>query len=471
MVKCVNMATYKARMCCIDPKEKFIIISTIENFIADAIKGKGNLTDEFGVVNKEGFNETLKETLNTFFRSINEAAEKFPDTKFSVITPIQRPIHQWYTDNIDYMCKLFNDGMKMIKHGNVAKINCISKASQQFDEQGVHLTPSSGKIFVEEILRLSENFFDSEQVDISMDIDGDGVNGAGLETGEGLENKVKKLEMRLKALESRKEDDNLMMARIREELDAISNAKKEDRVVITGLTNSIPMPEDKEARKKWLMDMVASLLNRVEPGSEKKIIFINQGRRMDRAISMVEVRLESKEDAFKIRNAFVAKKKGGADFGRIHISNSVCLATRVRVDILRGIARQFTVEGGDDMFVSAFNSRPVLRIKEPNNQRDYALTFADAIARFGPLIQEENLTEAYKRAGTAFRSQLEQHFVVMKDSPQTDEQRFQNPQKRRIETNERMENRGAGSSRASMAGRGWGRGGNRGTRGSKYTKK
>ena len=149
----------------------------------------------------------------------------------------------------------------------------------------------------------------------------------------------------------------------------------------------------------------------------------------------------------------------------------MCLATRVRVDILRGIARQFTVEGGDDMFVSAFNSRPVLRIKEPNNQRDYALTFADAIARFGPLIQEENLTEAYKRAGTAFRSQLEQHFVVMKDSPQTDEQRFQNPKKRRIETNERMENRGAGSSRASIAGRGWGRGGSRGTRGSKYTKK
>jgi hypothetical protein len=64
-----------------------------------------------------------------------------------------------------------------------------------------------------------------------------------------------------------------------------------------------------------------------------------------------------------------------------------------------------------------------------------------------------------------------QHFVVMKDSPQTDEQRLQNPQKRRIETSERFENRGAGSSRASMAGRGWGRGGNRGMRGSKYTKK
>ncbi len=90
-----------------------------------------------------------------------------------------------------------------------------------------------------------------------------------------------------------------MIARIREELDAISNTKKEDQVVITGLTNNVPMPEDKENRKKLLMDMVAVLLKRVEPGSEKKILFIIQGRRMDKAISVVEVRLESREIASK----------------------------------------------------------------------------------------------------------------------------------------------------------------------------
>jgi hypothetical protein len=33
------------------------------------------------------------------------------------------------------------------------------------------------------------------------------------------------------------------MARIREEFDAISYKNKEDQIIITGLTNSIPMPE------------------------------------------------------------------------------------------------------------------------------------------------------------------------------------------------------------------------------------
>jgi hypothetical protein len=61
------------------------------------------------------------------------------------------------------------------------------------------------------------------------------------------------------------------------------------------------------------------------------------------------------------------------------------MATKIRVDILRGIAKQFPNGGGDDMFVI---SCPVLRVKEPNNQKAYALTFVDAIARFGPESKE-----------------------------------------------------------------------------------
>jgi hypothetical protein len=43
------------------------------------------------------------------------------------------------------------------------------------------------------------------------------------------------------------------------------------------------------------------------------------------------------------------------------------------------------------------------------------LTFVDAVARFGDGLTEDNLSEAYRRAGTAFNGQLAQHFVVLKD--------------------------------------------------------
>jgi hypothetical protein len=47
-------------------------------------------------------------------------------------------------------------------------------------------------------------------------------------------------------MKNRKEADNLMTARIREELDAISNQNKEDRCILTGLTYTIPMPTEPE---------------------------------------------------------------------------------------------------------------------------------------------------------------------------------------------------------------------------------
>ncbi len=50
-------------------------------------------------------------------------------------------------------------------------------------------------------------------------------------------------------MKNREETDNLMTARFREELDAISNKNKEDRFILTGLINTIPMPTEPENKK------------------------------------------------------------------------------------------------------------------------------------------------------------------------------------------------------------------------------
>jgi hypothetical protein len=71
---------------------------------------------------------------------------------------------------------------------------------------------------------------------------------------------------------------------------------------------------------------------------------------------MAEVRFSSTEWARKARSLFVAKMKSGEDFGKIHIANSVCLATRIRVDILKAIARQFSDPDKETMYVSAYTS-------------------------------------------------------------------------------------------------------------------
>ena len=66
------------------------------------------------------------------------------------------------------------------------------------------------------------------------------------------------------------------------------------------------------------------------------------------------------------------------------------------------------------MYVKQFTSRPVMVIK-PSNGREFALTYVDLIQRYGEELDRTKLSQAYRRAGVAFRHQLQQTFVVLID--------------------------------------------------------
>ena len=48
-----------------------------------------------------------------------------------------------------------------------------------------------------------------------------------------------------------------------------------------------------------------------------------------------------------MRKIFVEKRKAGHNFGRVYMANSVALATRVRLDIMKAIVKEFS--GKDDL--------------------------------------------------------------------------------------------------------------------------
>ena len=52
------------------------------------------------------------------------------------------------------------------------------------------------------------------------------------------------------------------------------------------------------------------------------------------------------------------------------------------------------------------------------------LTFSDALIRFGLGLGESDLGDAYRRAGVAFRGQLQQNFVVLNEAGAGNEERF-----------------------------------------------
>ncbi len=91
----------------------------------------------------------------------------------------------------------------------------------------------------------------------------------------GFDNRITALEARLEAMGvdivSQRFFDSLVSARTCKELDTIAFRGKEDMLIITRMTNSIPIPQAFD-QKKCLCDMVEEMLNKIEPRIAFKIV-------------------------------------------------------------------------------------------------------------------------------------------------------------------------------------------------------
>lgn len=108
------------------------------------------------------------------------------------------------------------------------------------------------------------------------------------------------------------------------------------------------------------------------------------------------------------------------EFKTLFFSNSVTQSTRVRIEILRELARKLTTRT-EVAFVQGFVSRPVIQYRVKEGERSRAdgvgrsYTFVDAMAKFGSKLAQKDLGTAYVRAGSTFDGALSQYFVVLKD--------------------------------------------------------
>jgi hypothetical protein len=403
MVRCVEIEKFTTLMENLEPTETEVVISVIENFIDKACENK----------KPEERNEAIFNTIKKYLVVVENAAMKNVGSKFILVDPILRPKLIWYDAVLDTIKKEIKDVIGSTGLGNISRADVISRASQEFDADGVHLTKQAGQVFLDSMLESAEKSFTAAFVTLDEEEEGSGP-GPSMSM---LENRISKLE---RDTEERKWNDNLLFSRTREELDMAANKAKEDRIVITGLTTKTPAPVDRELKKVWLRKLVIDTIKLVKPDFDGNLGFINQGKSNGREIPMVEVRLNSVEAAVGVRKAYAEKRKEGEGLilGKLYMSNSVTLSTRVRIDILKAIAKKIT-NPKESAYVAAYSSRPILHVRTKNEKGEEtmnrAYTFTDAIIRYGQNVVKQDLEEAYKRAGTAFRGQLEQHFVVLRD--------------------------------------------------------
>jgi hypothetical protein len=281
VVKCTQMEVFSAKMASLKEDSKSVLISVIENFISDAV-GMETVKPE----------ALIEACITEVMKVVEDAAIRLPDTKFGFAAPLQRPALLWYQERRDKINNVIGERLKAIKLSNVTRLDCCSSASQQFETDMVHLTPASAKVFLEILLGSAEDFFTAETVDLEED------GEITIREDDTLEKRVKALEDKLCTQSTKNSNNDLMFARLREEMDTTSNKAREDRVVINGLKSKTPMPTETRARIDALRGMAAEIFLALIPDFKGKIVYLTQGKNItSKHIPMVEVKLDNAEQA------------------------------------------------------------------------------------------------------------------------------------------------------------------------------
>ena len=344
-------------------------------------------------------------------------------------------VHFRYSEAVETVSTEFQKRIDNLNKRNVFAIKGSEREKQIFDDRKVHLTQEAGYDYVLKVLGEAESAFETEmevvdeeledpeeRMDVVVvteperEIDLVDESGPLAQAGGSQKSVQDQINDIVIDIKERRHNDSMVLARIREEQDYQLNIKKEDRLLIMGMSSETRQPAGQTEAKKWLHDIVGEMLNKIVPESADHIQFVNaiRGARGEARgeVPVCEAKMKEKEWAVKIRREFGKLKKDGKIEGKLFIANSVTLATRVRLEVLKAIARKCS-SPREDMHVVAFTSRPLLQVKPKDGGQMTTLTFVDAIARMGRRMSEADFGFAYGRAGISFKGQMQQNFVVL----------------------------------------------------------
>ena len=234
-----------------------------------------------------------------------------------------------------------------------------------------------------------------------------------------------RIERRLGSLEAKVFYNNVMTASLKEEQDCEANKAMLSKVTISG----VPMPGlsklNEQEKIQAIKDKAAEIVDLVkEEGQSYKVVFVRHLNKKIRGAekAVLEVKLESNEQAAGIRASFVKKQKEkDPDLpAKMNISPVVRLSTRVRVEILHSIANLLVRH--DPSIIKAmclqYIPKPVIKIIRKaagGNEFARTMTFIEAVC----WVEENgysgsiNLSKAHERAGATFRGILAQTFVLL----------------------------------------------------------
>ncbi len=348
-----------------------------------------------------------------------------------------RSVPAWYGPYLPDVLDFLTSEVARIGSSQIGLCAPFVVAPSMLEQDGVHLNPSGGERFLAHLdsqlqtMLVLASSDGCSPMDQEQDPDCQAITTIlvepQLDSIESIAQAVTNLSRVTSDFEffarRRFKDDDLIFARLKEESDADLNKSREDRVVITGLPPPSLSVTSHSAKKEHYSGVVSRLVTLACAAADPlpKVLDVYINLRKDRGQPLIEARLDSVSGAqlFRREGAKLAKAEQ-AEFATLFFANSVTQSTRVRIEVLKALAKKLTTPT-ENAYVQGFISKPMLqyRVKEGFQSsadgigRGYS--YVDAISKFGTKLSDRDLTVAYTRAGTTFRGAMSQYFVVMSD--------------------------------------------------------
>ncbi len=388
-----------------------LVTSVLSNFICDACTGD-DLT-----------NAAYKE-ITEHVEVLHQFSVANPSTRIVIAPPLPRSVPDWFQAYLPGFSSFLYHEVVRIGSAHVKFLSPFVAPLSYFEADGVHLNNDAGTAFITHLISGADHLFPAEPVPV---IEAENsTSTAGPSSGA-----LAKLSLSVSALRDdvvrRRLQDNLLFARIKEDRDFEINKSREDRCTLSGLRLSTAPPSDPPARKEFFKKFVTDLVNEACPLADPRPVVLDVlvNMRPGRGPPYFEVKFDSVASSvlFRTSAAKLAKDDVGS-FSGVFVSNTVNQSTRIRIDIMKLIAKRLTTPT-ELCYVQGFSSRPTLhyRVKDdavadppaPGTGRSY--TFTECVERWGHLLSRQSLEAIRRKASQSFHMCLEQYFVVLKDRP------------------------------------------------------
>lgn len=333
-----------------------LVTSVLSNFLSDA----GRESDQSDRLT------ALNQVVIDHVKALSSYAQANALTRIVVVPPLPRTDPDWFNAYLPCLTSLLLSETLRLSSSQIVCLAPFIAPGSYFESDGVHLNAAAGVEFIKYIISgVDQAFPVIDCVQMAPPVPGSSSSSSlpSISDLKSLTSAVRELTDVTQQFQadvlSRREQDNLVFARLKEDRDFELNKSRENRFTVSGLQlrgDQVP-PRDPVQRKEFFREILQKLVDEacpeVIPKPEVKDVYVNM--RHGLGAPFIEGRMDSviSASAFRVAGSKLAKAES-ANFKGLFIANAVTLTTRVRIEILRALGTILT-SGTQEAFVKGFS--------------------------------------------------------------------------------------------------------------------